>query len=554
MKSIILMIGTFLATCNCFSQTANYQWAKNIGSTNEEVTKNIATDPAGNVYVTGFFRSASITIGTTTLVNNTNGSADMFIAKYDANGNELWAKSSGGNNYEEGTDVATDASGNVYVTGYISSATVSFDTINLSNYYNGNHEMFVVKYNPSGNILWAKCAGRVAGGMGISTDANGNIYVTGQFGEDSMNIGSLTLYNQTYGNGDVFLIKYDANGSEIWARSGDGGAGDFSNDVSVDMSGNIFITGYFSSPSFSLDTVTLINASNSNDLFIAKYDSSGNIQWARRASGSSNCIGESVATDNNGKSFVTGQYGGTSLTFGSLTITNTAGSEGVVVAFDSSGNSLWLKGIAGGPSTSDVIGWSIATDNAGNVYVGGAFYNPTLQFGSTALTNADASGSTSDGFVLKYDGFGNEFWAIRFGNTSSEIRPEVEFDNMNNLFIGASYSSTTLALGSLSLTNAGYYDAFVSKISSVTAVNENSSPNYEVNIYPNPFSGLFTLRTDFNSKYSVEIFNSLGQEAFRKENENGNNFEIDLSDQPAGIFYISIFCNGKIYSQKVLKE
>src|SRR5690606_8330373 len=114
------------------------------------------------------------------------------------------------------------------------------------------------------------------GGYGISTDANGNVLVTGFFGSPSITFGSTTLTNaSSTGKDELFIVKYDPNGNVLWAKSAGGINGDWGNSISTDANGNVLLTGYFSSSSITFGSTTLTNA-GSYDIFIAKYDSSGN--------------------------------------------------------------------------------------------------------------------------------------------------------------------------------------------------------------------------------------------------------------------------------------
>ena len=150
-------------------------WAKAAGGTGTDEPYGIATDATGNIYITGNFGSSSITFGTVTLT-----SPGFFLTKYDANGNVLWAKSAGGSAYSNsGNAVATDASGNVFVTGSFPSS-LSFGTTTLTN--TDNPDIFIVKYDASGTVLWARGSTSSSGGDysyggGIATDANGKFKI-----------------------------------------------------------------------------------------------------------------------------------------------------------------------------------------------------------------------------------------------------------------------------------------------------------------------------------------------------------------------------------------
>ena len=187
--------------------SGNWLWVKNAGGTYENEGRGIAVDASGNSYVTGWFEGSS-NFGSTTLTSS--GISDIFIAKLDSNGNWLWAKKAGGTDYDGGSGIAVDASGNSYVTGdFEGTATFGATTLTSS----GDSDIFIAKLDSSGNWLWAKKAGgtNYDFGNGIAVDASGNSYVTGDFygtATDGAAFGNITIYSSdTSLNSDIFVAK-----------------------------------------------------------------------------------------------------------------------------------------------------------------------------------------------------------------------------------------------------------------------------------------------------------------------------------------------------------
>ena len=198
------------------AQTPNWQWAKNANGTLWDEGISCSADTKGNIFVTGHFASSSITFGTTTLTNM--GSFDMFMVKYDSTGNVLWAKSAGGTSSDEGRSCSADAAGNIYVTGYFESSSITFGTTTLTNVGPvGTYDMFMVKYDSIGNVLWAKSAAGTSynEGYGCSADANGNIFVTGSFTSSSITFGTTSLTNMGAGYADMFIAKLEGSSTSI---------------------------------------------------------------------------------------------------------------------------------------------------------------------------------------------------------------------------------------------------------------------------------------------------------------------------------------------------
>ena len=367
-------------------------WAKSTGGTSYDKAISIAVDASGNAYLAGYFNSPTLTFGLTSLTNA--GTYDLFLAKYDSNGNVLWAKKAGGTGDDYATSVAMDTSGNAYVVGWYASPTITFGSTTLTNV--GYHDLFLSKYDANGNILWAKSAGGTSAdrAYSVSVDALGNSYVAGFFGSPTITFGSTILTNA--GIYDIFLAKYDANGNILWAKSAGGTGTDRAYSVSVDALGNSYVAGFFNSPTLTFGSTSLINM-GSYDIFLTKYDANGNILWAKKAGGTSDDETFSVAVDTSGNSYVAGWFASLTITFGSNTLTNVGSSDLFLAKYDTNGNVIWAKSAGG---TNYDYTYSVTVDASGNSYVAGYFKSPTITFVSPALTNAGGY----DMFIVKNAG------------------------------------------------------------------------------------------------------------------------------------------------------
>jgi len=190
----------------------------------------------------------------------------------------LWANSAGdGNSFDNVRDVTTDHSGNVIAVGYFSGISCNFNSTILTS--GGSSDMFVVKFDPLGNLLWVKSAGRAFqdGAMAVTTDAAGNIFAAGFFHSDTISFGSIKLANAS-GNicaglcEDIFMVKYDAGGNVLWAKSAGGPDSDGVNSIAIDASGNIIISGSYSSSAINFGSITLTNTGGGSCVYVANYD------------------------------------------------------------------------------------------------------------------------------------------------------------------------------------------------------------------------------------------------------------------------------------------
>ena len=304
-----------------YDSSGSAVWAKSAGGTSSDVANHVTTDQAGNVYLTGTFESASFAIGSYTLTNT--GNVAVFTAKYDSAGNVLWAQCTGGGQEEYSQALAVDTWGNVYVAGGFSSVTMAIGPYILTNAdtTSTNNDLFLVKYDAAGNLLWARRdGGRLTElSMSLTTDPSGNVYETGLFSDSVITFGGTTLNSAGYYNS--FLVKYDPSGNPLWAKNaGDSvlARGAF---VTADAAGNIYLDGNFASPA--TFGATTLNNGGSWDIFLVKYNEAGDVQWAKSVGGPGYEFSWNIAIDPAGDIYLAGAAESHMLTFGATTITNT---------------------------------------------------------------------------------------------------------------------------------------------------------------------------------------------------------------------------------------
>jgi hypothetical protein len=498
-----------------YDPNGNVLWAKSAAGTNSDAGMNVATDSCGNLYVTGWFYSPTITFGSFTLINAASGTGDIFIVKYSASGIVLWAKRAGGSLLDAGSDVVADNNGNVYVTGSFKSSNITFGSFVLNNPVPGSGVMFVVKYDANGNVLSAS-GWSGANATGIATDGSGNVYLTGVFTNSTITFGSFTLTNNASGLGDIFIVKYNTNGNVIWVTSAGGNANDASSDIAKDGIGNVYVTGSFSSSTITFGEITLTNASTAfapEDMFVVKYDPSGTAIWAKSAGGISANRGSGIATDGSGNVYVTGPFCLYPITFGTITLPNGGAWDMFIVKYDSNGNVPWAK--RGGGSKTE-YGRGVVTDLNGNVLVIGDFNSSIITFGTITLNNTYGTNTSNytDIFLAKYDAIGNVPWAKCAGGKPA---------------------------GKPKSANTG----------------TNDPADAEITVYPNPTSGKVILSSGTSQPAitNISVFNMTGKEVLSRQFSVGSQeMDIDLSFQVKGIYIILIKAGENYYHRKILVE
>ena len=515
------------------AQAPSWAWAKSCGSVSIEYSNATCTDANGNVYITGTFQGSSVIFGNDTLHNNAAGNLDVFIAKFDANGNVLWARSGGGTNNDYTYGICTDANDNVFIEGYSNGSSITFDTITLNS--SVNEFIFIVKYDSIGNVQWGKNGRGTANyGWGICSDVAGNVYLYGNSDSYSNNI---IFDNDTLGYG-AFIVKYDGGGNVVWAKNIAGHlvANDREQSMCADLSGNIYITGsVYGTAIFGNDTLT-----GTFTVFVAKYDSNGNLLWVKGAHGSG--IGNAIAADANGNIYLTG-YFGTSIVFGNDTLAGQPFSAATIfiAKYDSNGNALW--GLSPGGTYSD-FGQSICTDSSGNIFVTGYFTSPYLNFGGIPVINNNIG--NNDIFIAKYDANGYALFAQSIG-AGSEYGMGVCADRNNNVYLTGYFGSYSINFGSNIVTNNGSYDIFLAKLANniVTTIAE-VEVVAGVSVYPNPFTTATTITLQGTSHNpSLFIYNLLGQEAGAYCIGTNKQITFHRNNLPAGMYFYKLIEDNK---------
>ena len=268
---LLVISSCILSVVNCYSQT--WVWAKSAGAVYTRC-HSVSTDDNGNLFVTGLFSAPSI-FGSTTLINVS--VIDAFLAKYDASGNVQWAISVGG--LSNGRSVSTDANGNVFVIGEFTSPTITFGSTTLGN-SSSFADIFLAKYDANGNAQWAKSPagnGGFSEGTSVSSDAFGDVFVTGNF-QTPITFGTIMLTGDSISN--LFIAKYDAAGNVICASVLANKAYSQSS-LATDIFGNVYIGGDFTASPFIVGPYTLFpnppSPAFSENIFVAKYTCCNNL-------------------------------------------------------------------------------------------------------------------------------------------------------------------------------------------------------------------------------------------------------------------------------------
>jgi len=292
-----------------FNSSGVRQWGTYIEGTSNACN----TDASGNIYIVGLTNSTSgiATAGAHQTVMS--GSGDAFLVKFNSSGVKQWGTYFGGpytlaSGMETGLSCATDALGNVYMTGHTPSTSgIATAGAHQTIYGGSSTDAFLVKFNSSGVIQWGTYYGGEGVDIGYScaTDASGNVYMAGDAQQQNLpasGISTIGAHQSAYGGGysDGFLVKFDSNGLRQWGTYYGGSLLDVSFSCATDASGNVYMSG--NTQSNSGIATTGAHQTTINDAFLVCFNSSGVRQSGTYYGGIKNVC----TTDASGNVYMTG--------------------------------------------------------------------------------------------------------------------------------------------------------------------------------------------------------------------------------------------------------
>ncbi|MGF1481199.1 MAG: SBBP repeat-containing protein [Cyanophyceae cyanobacterium] len=388
--------------------------AQQLGSTDYDLSLGTATDPEGNIYIAG---------GTNGAVEENSGLRDVLVAKYDNQGNQLWAKQFGSSRFDTAYDIATDDQGNFFLTGITQGELASPRQAEV-------YDAWIGKFDGDGNQQWLEQFGEevIEQTFSIDVDQEGNAYVSGTRVEASADIAT----------DDVIVAKYDTNGNRQWltlfGTPDVPGVEDYdeSYGVTVGSDGNVYATGW---------TYGDLEGENAGlyDTWVSQLDNDGNLNWIQQFGTTDYEWAWGVDTDSEGNVYATGW------TLGNLGGDNAGSYDVWLIKYDELGNQQWIQQFG---TSGDDEPFDLFIDADDNIFLTG-YTNSSLE--------GDNAGSF-DAWATLFDTDGNQAWIQQFGTAELEQAYGITADNAGNLY------ATGITGGSLGATNVGSFDTWLTKL------------------------------------------------------------------------------------------
>ena len=561
MKKIIytlaVLVGTIFHSISINAQE-QFIWARSAGADmGWEEAAGIARDNSGNIYVAGTFQG-KIVFGNTNVISS--GASDVIVAKYNPAGTLQWARKIGqgatfGGN-EKAKAIAVNGAGtNVYV---LASYTNISDSLNfLTNGSvkippsSGSEDLFIARLDANGAVNWAQKLGGsgIEDGGAIGVFSNGDFIVAGTYNVD------ITIGNDNYvslGNSDIFVVKYNSDGSQAWSFSTGNGLNSISvGDLKINNNGNFYIGGEFRG-SANFDSTTTITSIGELDSYFAKYDSTMNLIFVENFGGPGNDGITKIHIDNLNQVYIAGYYSDSSATFGTTTLPTATATDVFLAKMDANDTKLFVK-TANGTGYNIANGLYVAgTGNNKKIYLSGTFEN-VIDFGiSTATNNPEqrASLGQKDIYLAYYDSLGNVISSARAGGLNNETNAGIVADNNNNMFIFGSYRAQA-GFAPFNLTVVGGSDLYIARYGLNTTGIAEASNNKAMQVYPNPSNGLVTLIFNDAADHTIKIYDVRGV-CVKNETITNLKSHLDLSNLSNGVYFLNASGADKNFQQKLI--
>jgi|GEM_PF-3152078 len=538
-----------------FAQT--WQWAARAGATavsgpNASAVSiddlAISRDGA-RLYHTGNFASNVVFGGVTTLTTDTTSfSYDAYIARHGSTGNFLWAKQLPGqlNSYGSGNGVDADYFGNAVLAGTFVGA-VRLDTTMLYSAGGNNYtDIFLAKIDTTGGVMWVQQAGSTLsdGASAVCVDDNNDICMSGYFSGTSV-FGSIIV--TPAGTADMYVAKYNSTGNALWVRTA-GGPGSYCSAFSVatDNSENVYVLGTFTGSATFFNTT--VSSIGSDDLFLAKYDMAGNFQWVQTTGGLSGQVDlTGLAVDDAGNAYITG-YFLDSVMLGTTQLTSTGFEDGFLMRYDGNGQFAWARQVGGGSTAGNLCN-DVCTDAYGAPVVTGVSLYGSSSFGNFTLNVASNSYAP---FVARYDPSGTFLWAIKADeNAGGAWGTQIVSNSSSDYFIGGDFVYT-VGWGTTYLTTASWSsDTYLAKLRDPQTGMEEAHRFSSLNAFPNPASDRIVIEWPggiASAKKELRLVNALGQQVKIVSGPGSEkNIELDLRDLAAGVYTLMLQADEQVF-------
>lgn len=520
-------------------------WLTSFGGSESDVGRSVCTDQKGNIYVTGYFQGEA-TFGDVILISQ--GDTDIFLAKLDPMGNLIWVSQFGSGirrnliATEMGTSLKSDNLGHVYLAGIFSYSTIFGDTTLTSN---GGDDIFIAKFNENGRVIWAYNYGTIGHDFvyDIELDKDGSLILSGSFGinptEKSFRMDQQSSYailariNQT---GEMSMIRYATCTGNIRASS-----------TVVDVNNNIF---------WGLDFTKeiafgeqQISSRGKSDMLIEKLSPLGTLVWQKHIGGRFDDKINDLMLYKGCELLLTGSFED-KITIGDRELLSNGQADLILCQIDESGNVPWVETIGGKMNDKGI---SVSSIDDEHIVVAGIFQDKIV----VSLDTIESAGYY-DVVIACFDKNHSLSWVSQLGNKNGDFIESISLDERRAYFAGHFRGEMTVNLSDI--VSKGRDDIFVGclpLLSDENVLGTDDSPidpgKLNVEIDPNPSSGIFYLTSNYQENITVDvtILNTAGYNVMTISNKEIPS-ELNLLSMPNGVYFVHINFQGIRIIKKII--
>lgn len=534
-------------------------WISFAGGADVDECYGVDGDSFGNIYISGYTQSIDFPSSPGAFQTNLNANYDAYIFKFDANGQRLWATFYGGSQNDFGYRLKVTPSGKPTLSGYTYSSDLFISTSGVfSSSFSGSVDAFITQFDTNGNFLWGTFAGGTGGDFAVSMDMDkqGNIALGG-FTSSSDFPTSPGAWQPVFGGAlDCFVSKFDTTGNRVWSTFLGGMNSEDAHAIKFDSLGNVIVAGDTYSSNFPVEATSYQNfLMGGSDAFVTKFNSSGVKIWSTYLGGVGNEDIYALACDKSNNIYFTG-YSASSdfpVSSGAFQSTMNGVRDLSIGSFTPSGNLRWLT-YAGGTAWDTGRGIIVNTNQKLTV-VG---ETNSTDFPMVGYQYDTTNNGISDIVYMTLDSTGTVELSNLNGGTSADYAYNIcEVMQQKIVVSGNTYSADfPVTSGVFQTIKSGDVDAFVWQIDTVSIITtiENWNLKSSSYLYPNPSNDKVIICGIPAGIYSIQLFNSQGQQLILQNYESTGQIELSsLENLPNGIYTIQLTSNSSSSTYKLIK-
>ena len=560
LSSILSFISSFIIAQTSIHSELIYNTY--FGGNEGDEARSIAIDKDDNFYIFGYTLSTDLPTSSASFQDTLKGSYDTYITKFDSSGNHIWTTYLGGSNVEIASSIKTTNDNHLIVLGYTNSndfptSSGAYQTINA-----GQYDVFIIKIDTDGNIIWSTLFGGMGGELGIdvSIDLNNNILVGGQTNSSNFPSTAGAFQPLPLGGNDAFVAKFNSLGQLLWATCYGGTSTEDAHAITSDFENNVIITGMTNSSDITISP----NALQSNnkgffDIYIAKFSSSGNFIWGTYFGGTNYDDIYGIHCDSSSNLYLAGRTSSIDFetTPNAYQATKNNGIDACLFKLSKNGELIWSTYLGG---NGDDFADKILIDRNNNVTTLINTLSDTISLpADTIFTNYPINFEKA--FILTLDSSGMPIWSAYFGGNSIDRAFDFKIATGGKLFFTGTTESINIPITNNAFQDSKklYVDSYVGIIYSPLFYSDTTNLNSSTKIlnrqndfliYPNPANDYICTK-EILSFFEFNIINLKGEILM---SANTNRPCIDIKDLCSGVYILEIKNQETIIRKKIIKH